>query len=138
MSKTIKIIDLLNKIANGEIKEKEIKLRFGAGYYTLYVDEDKIINNANGTGLYILKCLNEEFEILNCEDEIDIDSIEEFEIDKNNFIQTELGAFKTRKMDIAFLNKINELVQAVKQLNKEIKELKQYEQMREFTKAREE
>lgn len=44
---------------------------------------------------------------------------------KNNFIQTELGAFKTRKMDIAFLDKINELVQAVKQLNKEIKELKE-------------
>ena len=56
---------------------------------------------------------------------IDIDNIEEFEIDENNFIQTKLGAFKTRKMDIAFLNKINELVQAVKQLNKEIKSIKE-------------
>lgn len=59
------------------------------------------------------------------ENTIDIDIIKEFEIDKNNYIQTDLGAFKTRKMDIAFLNKTNELVQAIKQLNREIKELKE-------------
>ena len=52
-------------------------------------------------------------------------SIKEFEIDRNNYIQTNLGAFETRKMDVAFLNKINDLIQAVKQLNKEIKELKE-------------
>lgn len=54
------------------------------------------------------------------EQDIDIQSIEEFEIDKNNYIQTELGAFKTRKMDIAFLNKINELSKVVKQLDRQI------------------
>jgi hypothetical protein len=63
-----------------------------------------------------------DFELMEEQDEIDIDSIEEFKIDKNNYIQTDLGAFKTRKMDIAFLNKINQLIQAVKQLNKELKE----------------
>lgn len=112
MSKVYKGYELIKAIADGEIKEKEIKLRFGAGYYTFYVDEDKIINNANGTGLYICKCLNEEFEILNCEDEVDIESIEELNVGDtlNNKI--------TR-------NKINELVQAVKQLKKEIKELKE-------------
>ena len=29
-------------------------------------------------------------------------SIKEFEIDRNNYIQTNVGAFKTRKMDVAF------------------------------------
>ena len=49
-------------------------------------------------------------------------SIKEFEIDRNNYIQTNLGAFKTRKMDVAFLNKINDLIQAVKQLDRKIRE----------------
>lgn len=65
--------------------------------------------------------LNSTFEIQE-KDEIDIQAIKEFEIDKNGFIQTDLGAFKTRKMDIAFLNKINELIQIAKQLDNNIKE----------------
>lgn len=67
---------------------------------------------------------NNDFELIE-EDTIDIDSIEEFKIDENNFIQTELGAFKTRKMDIAFLNKINSIIRWAKQADKEIKEVKE-------------
>lgn len=52
------------------------------------------------------------FELI--EDEIDIDSIEELKSVTNNIDGT-----------ICIMNKINELVQAVKQLNKEIKELKE-------------
>lgn len=64
------------------------------------------------------------FELI--EDEIiDIEELKEFEIDENNYIQTDLGAFKTRKMDIAFLNKINELIVVAKQLNNEIQGIKE-------------
>lgn len=38
------------------------------------------------------------------------------EVDRNNFVHTELGNFKGRKMDIAFVNKFNELVRAVNSL----------------------
>ena len=58
-----------------------------------------------------------DFELI--EDEIDIDSIEK--LDKNGtFIN---GKVNDQKI-IDIQNKINELVQAVKQINKEVKELK--------------
>ena len=47
-------------------------------------------------------------------DEIDIDSIEELKSVTNNIDGT-----------ICMMSKINELVQAVKQINKEVKELKE-------------
>lgn len=57
-----------------------------------------------------------DFELI--EDKIDIDNIEE--LDKNGtFINGEIN--DQRVIDIQ--NKINELVQAVKQINKEVKEL---------------
>lgn len=62
------------------------------------------------------------FELIEEEQDIDIQNMEKFEIDINNYIQTNLGAFKTRKMDVAFLNKINDLIKAVKQLDKRQKE----------------
>ena len=62
------------------------------------------------------------FYMIEEQQDIDIQNIEEFEIDINNYIQTNLGAFKTRKMDVAFLNKINDLIQAVKQLDRKIRE----------------
>lgn len=57
----------------------------------------------------IFKWLDEDFEIL----EDKTEEIEKIEVDRNNFVHTELGNFKGRKMDIAFANKINELVRAV-------------------------
>ncbi len=53
-----------------------------------------------------------DFELI--ENKIDIDSIEELKSVTNNIDGT-----------ICIMNKINELVQAVKQLNKEVKELKE-------------
>lgn len=66
-----------------------------------------------------------DFKIIEDEEEIDIQSIEEFGIDDNEYIKTKIGSFKTRKMDIAFLHKINELVQAVKQLDKKMNSIEQ-------------
>lgn len=132
----MKIIDLLNKIAKGELPNKtRFKVysscndkndkAFICEYDESYPGTIWCICDDNCKFNYkidYMRILNYEVELI--EDEVDIDNIEEFEIDKNNYIQTELGAFKTRKMDIAFLNKVNELVQAVKQLNKEIKSIK--------------
>lgn len=118
MSKVYKGYELYKMIANREI-DKNSKFK----------DNNDIIWIWNGIDFESEYSYSDivfsqmDFELI--EDEIDINSIEKLEIDKNNFIQTELGAFKTRKMDIAFLDKINELVQAVKQNHKEIKELKE-------------
>jgi hypothetical protein len=102
--------ELLKAIANGEIKERS---RFKAEYKTfiardgyLFVEYDNRQEYANS---FELKW---EFELI--EDEIDIDSIEKLESVTNNIDGT-----------ICMMSKINELVQAVKQINKEVKELKE-------------
>lgn len=102
--------ELLKAIANGEIKERS---RFKAEYKTfiardgyLFVEYDNRQEYANS---FELKW---EFELI--EDEIDIDSIEKLESVTNNIGGT-----------ICMMSKINELVQAVKQINKEVKELKE-------------
>ena len=121
----MKIIDLLNKIAKGEEVPEEIK--YYGFIWKLNKNEVEYYNDCD-TPLFnqyldtsIIDSLNDEVEIIEEQEEIDIQEIEKFEIDKNDFIQTNLGAFKTRKMDIAFLSKINELVQAVKQLDNKLK-----------------
>lgn len=58
-----------------------------------------------------------EFELI--EDEIDIDNIEE--LDKCKFGHGNTISYQESK----FIDKVNELVQAVKQLNKEIKSIKE-------------
>ena len=122
MSKTIKVIDLLNKIANGEEVPNIIKTNgidiwiYDKEYKRYYLKQDDYITLT----FDVTDKLNDTVEIIEEEQEIDIQGIEEFEIDKNNYIQTELGAFKTRKMDIAFLNKMNKLTKAVKQLDNQI------------------
>ena len=61
--------------------------------------------------------LNEDFELI--EDEVDIDNIEE--LDKCKFGHGNTISYQESKI----IDKINELVQAVKQLNKEIKSIKE-------------
>ena len=112
----MKVIDLLNKIANGEEVPKKIKHQY-YDYEWNTIDKDyqrrdgeMLLGNMN-----IQYHLNDE--IILIEDEIDIDSIEEllkieeYEVDKTDTVVNR--------------NKINELVQAVKQLNKEIKSIKE-------------
>nr|DAJ80929.1 MAG TPA: hypothetical protein [Bacteriophage sp.] len=60
-------------------------------------------------GFNILSIVNKDFEIVQKQDEIDIDSIEELE---------GIVEYSTER------NTINQLIQAVKQLKKEVKELK--------------
>lgn len=67
---------------------------------------------------------NYTFEILSEEDEeIDIDSITEIYINNIKSVgESETKCWTGRNLDIAFANKINELIKAVKQLNKKRKE----------------
>lgn len=47
-----------------EHRKEDVIFKYGAGYYTFYIDDFKIINNANGTGLIISKVLDETIEIV--------------------------------------------------------------------------
>ena len=113
----MKVIDLLNKMANGERLPNKIKL--DDKIWTCKEDK-KYYNQCeieliNWYGNELQRCLNDYLELI--EDEIDIDNIEEllkieeYEVDKTDTVINR--------------NKINELVQAVKQLNKRVKELEE-------------
>lgn len=130
----IKVIDLINKIENKE--ELPQKVKFEKEIYEYDKKRKDYINKyddwTSQTLLYrvmsthfISELLECEVEIIEDEEEIDIRSIEEFGIDDNENIKTKIGSFKTRKMDIAFLCKINELVKAVKQLDKKVNSIEQ-------------
>ena len=56
--------DFLNNILNTRTRKKKYQIRYGAGYYTFYVEDFKFINDANGTGLRIGKILDDEIEVL--------------------------------------------------------------------------
>lgn len=128
----MKVIDLLNKMANGEKLPKKILIRDKVYYLINDADGDMVYSQATNKSnweafidhrLNITRCLNEDVLILDTgveiseEDTIDIDNIEEllkieeYEVDKTDTVINR--------------NKINELVQAVKQLNKEIKSRKE-------------
>lgn len=129
----MKIIELLNKIANGEEIPKKIKYlnriyeykyaTYGTGY--LYEDkgieywfsEDALSDSAEE--------LNYEVEIIEDEEEIDIQSIEEV----NHYNICSVNKLKTEENINDELSKsslvINKLVQAVKQLDKKMNSIEQ-------------
>lgn len=126
MSKTIKVIDLLNKIANGE--EVPEKIKFNEDIFEYYpsekeyksfVDEDRFCGQ---TLLFAVMYEHRINEILNCEveiieeqEEIDIQNIEEI---KDIFIEN-----STCGEDVKYLaRKYNEILKWAKQLDKKIKE----------------
>lgn len=104
----LKGYELMQEIANGKIKEGT---KFRDLTDSNYADNSNIYRyeNKNFIGRYggtnILKLLNHDFEILEDEEEIDIQSIQELD---------ELSDCEERNM------KINEILKAVKQLDKKI------------------
>ena len=113
MSKTIKIIELLNKIANGEEVPKKVK-------YEREIYNFKEIDYKNeNRNLYlfteelqdITSVLNDIVEIIEEQKEID-----KLEIDDNGFIHTNNGTWKGRKLDVAFAESINKLAEAIKNI----------------------
>jgi hypothetical protein len=74
---------------------------------------------------YLFEFATSKFEIIENEEdkEIDIDSITEIYInDIKSVGESETKCWTGRNLDIAFANKINDLIKAIKQLNKKIGE----------------
>ena len=122
MSKTYKGYELIKAIADGEIKEDTKFREMVENRY--YIFKDRELWEQEDTGIYNSKLENLQiiygaFELI--EDEIDIDNIEE--LDKCKFEHGNTISYQESE----FIDKVNELVQVVKQLNKEIKELKSKE-----------
>lgn len=127
MSKVYKGYELMKAIADGEIKDRtrlEIRMNNTKIIYAdaIYLNKNIRVSIAgDGTDYedllnfeHLLDILQSEITVIELvEDEIDIDSIEEIDIDQ--VINTD------DKAGIALLH-INKLIRAVKQLNKEIKE----------------
>lgn len=109
----MKVIDLLKKIENGENIPQKIKVYQEVFEWDIL---EHYYRRSNGDDLLELCTIFNTGELLSMEvelieDEIDIDSIEKLESITNNIDGT-----------VCIMVKINELVQAVKQLNKKIKE----------------
>ena len=112
MSKIYKSWKLIQAIADGEIKkgtkfkDKDKKEVEWDGNNFVFIDSGRDYTSV----LSDIYFINEEFELI--EDEIDIDNIEELKSVTNNIDGT-----------ICMMCKINELVQAVKQIDKRVKKL---------------
>lgn len=114
--------ELLKAIAEGEIKEGT-KFKCLNEKPMQYYPDSNIYRYEHGNflgrfgGFNILSIVNKDFEIVQKQEEIDIDSIEEIKLRPSDREHLSFGG-------LIFEEKINKLVQAVKQLNKEVKELK--------------
>lgn len=110
----IKGWELMKKIADGEIKlNQKIKIIFNDGSKDNFIfDGADLIRERTFESIFRMYIttvvLAAEFEL---EDEIDIDSIEDYK-----------QQHKERCIDIDIRNKINELIKAVKQLNNRLEE----------------
>lgn len=125
MIKKVKGIELMQMIAEGKI-DKKARLIFDEEIFQF--DESDIVDESYRSifSIYdIEKILRMDFEILDISKladlasgtlENEMNNINEFEVDERGIIETETGNWKGRKMDIAFANKINELIRAVNSL----------------------
>ena len=114
MSKVYKSYELIKAIADGEIKEDTKFREMEENRY--YIVKDRKLWEQENTGIYNSKLENLQiiygaFELI--EEEIDIDSIEEIGPKLNR------STISILKEEIETINK---LIQAVKQLNKKIRE----------------
>ena len=115
MSKTIKIIDLLNKIANGEDVPKKIKFRDDIYEFDIVVKHYNGVNSQEPllwqyNGLILTNIA----EIIEEEPEIDIQSYKELLLDQ-------LREKEHTNADIYMLGvQINALIKAVKKLDNKI------------------
>lgn len=122
--------ELLKAIADGEIKEGTKFKCLNEKPMEYYPDSNIYrYEHSNFLGRFggfnILSIVNKDFEIVQKQDEIDIDSIEEFEIVGCNIKFNDTILPTESIINDMILDKMNKLVQAVKQLNKEVKELKE-------------
>ena len=118
----MKVIDLLKKIEKGENIPQKIKV-----YQEIFEWDilEHYYKRSNGDDLLELCTIFNTGELLSMEvelieDEIDIDSIEEITVNENY----SSAIINEDNIHLLFEQQ-NKLVQAVKQLNKEVKELKE-------------
>lgn len=123
MNKIIKVIDLYNKIANGEEVPKRVKYNGITYNYRPLNKQGLKYADAEGSAFYnyligVVNNLNQEVEIIEESDEIDIQGIEEL----NHYTVISAIEGKTEENIDDELSKIkltiNKLVQAVKHLDK--------------------
>ena len=120
--------ELLKAIVDGEIKEGT-KFKCLNEKPMQYYTDSNIYRYEHGSllgrfgGFNILSIVNKDFEIVQKQDEIDIDSIEEFEIVGCNIKLNDTLLPTESILNDMILDKMNKLVQAAKQLNKEVKKL---------------
>lgn len=112
MSKIYKGWELIKAIADGEIKEGT-KFKCLNEKPMQYYTDSNIYRYEHGSllgrfgGFNILSIVNKDFEIVQKQDEIDIDSIKEMELDVID--------------DVTYY--INDLIKAVKQIDKRVKKI---------------
>lgn len=129
----MKVIDLLNKIANGEEVPEKIKWRDKIWIYTK--SQQDYLNH--GVCFFESFCqirtkefLTDTVEIIEEEPEIDIQGIEETKISDdgvNEFFyytnrNSDTSGIDCSVVDVKIMKKINDLIKAVKQLDNKIKE----------------
>lgn len=126
MSKTYKGWELMKAISDGEIKNGS-RFNVHRTYSSIAVLEDRILHFEDGNKRELttndLKIYT--FELI--ENEIDIDNIKELYInDKTKSVGKDaIENWTGRSLDITFSNKINEILQAVKQIDKRVKKLEE-------------
>lgn len=114
MSKIYKGWELIKAIADGEIKEGT-KFKCLNEKPMQYYTDSNIYRYEHGSllgrfgGFNILSIVNKDFEIVQKQDEIDIDSIKEMELDVID--------------DVTYY--INDLIKAVKQIDKRVKKIEE-------------
>ena len=102
----MKIIDILNKIANGELKDG-FEFKYNDLHFIYFRNVNEVQRLENGINIgriyYLDKHLNDEVEVIEEKKEIE-----------------ELKADAYTSPDV--LNKINEVIRAVKKINKQLEE----------------
>lgn len=124
-NKIVDGVELLRMIRDGELKQdqemidinKNKKYYFDGACIIGKEEFEMLLSNITDVSFSRMK-----FRILSAEDEeIDIDSITEIYInDIKSVGESETKCWTGRNLDIAFANKINDLIKAIKQLNNKI------------------
>ena len=121
MNKKIKVIELLNKIANGEDLPKRIKIQdyvfeLSKDYEHYYYNEDVEITHLIN---HNFSNLNDEVEILEDNTE-EIEEIKEISDEYFNMLSDEAKVKWLKSYIKEDRNKINELVKVVKEIRKDL------------------
>lgn len=103
----IKIIELLNRIANGEEVAKKIK-HWKTEYEKL--DDDTFVQyrNKDGYCLDLVQILNDEVEII--EEDKPIEELKLVNLNNKVQLKTDTGDYTVRMIDIEMIDRINRLI----------------------------